>query len=113
MECLCAGKILGRALTVLLADPEYENFISVVLILKGTRFGKIDFINTFLIDFCLLLYISGYSGKTMEECNVMVIEMEKTVTRPPTTTTLLIVRPNYILIFKEKICQVLKNIVLL
>ena len=113
MECLCAEKILGRALMVLLEDPEYENFISVVLILKGTKFGKIDFINTFLMDFCLLLYISGYSGKTMEECNVMVIEMEKTVTRSPTTTTLLIVRPNYILIFKEKIFQVLKNIVLL
>ena len=64
--------ILGRALTVLLEDPEYENFIGVVLILKGTYFGKIIF--TFLMDFCLLLYISGYSGKTMEECNVMVIE---------------------------------------
>ena len=67
--------ILGRALTVLLEDPEYENFIGVVLILKGTYFGKIIF--TFLMDFCLLLYISGYSRKTIEECNVMVIEMEK------------------------------------
>ena len=69
--------ILGRALTVLLEDPEYENFIGVVLILKVTYFGKIDFINTFLMDFCLLLCISGYSGKTVEGCNVMVIEMEK------------------------------------
>ena len=69
--------ILGRALTVLLEDPEYENFIGMVLILKGTYFGKVDFINTFLMNFCLLLYISGYSGKTMEVCNVMVIEMEK------------------------------------
>ena len=69
--------ILGRALTVLLEDPEYENFIGVVLILKGTYFGKIIF--TFLMDFCLLLYISGYSRKTIEECNVMVIEMEKNI----------------------------------
>ena len=49
----------------------------MVLILKGTYCGKIDFINTFLMDFCLLLYISGYSGKTMEEWNVMFKEMEK------------------------------------
>ena len=47
--------ILGRALTVLLEDPEYENFIGVVLVLKGKYFGKVDFINTFLMDFCLLL----------------------------------------------------------
>ena len=67
--------ILGRALTVLLENPEYENFMGMVLILKRTYFGNIDFINTILMDFCLLLYISGYSGKTMEECNVMVIEM--------------------------------------
>ena len=105
--------ILGRALTVLLEDPEYENLIGVVLILKGTYFGKADFINTFLMDFCHLLHIFGYSGKTMEECNVMVIEMEKTVTPSPTTTTLLIVRPNYILTFKKKIYQLLKSIVLL
>ena len=55
--------ILGCALTVLLEDPEYENFIGVVSILRGTYFGKVDFINTFLMDFCLLLYISEYSGK--------------------------------------------------
>ena len=42
-------------LTVLLEDPEYEKFIGMVLILKGTYFGKVDFINTFLMDFCLLL----------------------------------------------------------
>ena len=67
--------ILACALTVLLEYTEYENFISVVSILKGTYFGKVNFINTFLMDFCLLLYISEYSGKIMEECNVMVIEM--------------------------------------
>ena len=105
--------ILGRALTILLEDPEYEKLIGVVLILKGTYFGKVDFINTFLMDFYLLLYISKYSGKTMEECNLMAIEMGKTVTRSPTTTTLLIVMPNYILIFKKNIYQLLKNIVLL
>ena len=32
---------------------------------------------TFLMDFCLLLYISEYAGKTMEDCNVMIIEMGK------------------------------------
>ena len=69
--------ILGCALTVLLEDPEYENFIGVVSILTGTYFGKVDFIYTFLMDFCLLLYISEYSGKTVEECNVMIIEMGK------------------------------------
>ena len=69
--------ILGCALTVLLEDPAYENFIGAVSILKGTYFGKGDFINTFLTDFCLLLYICEYSRKTMEECNVMVIEMFK------------------------------------
>ena len=67
--------ILACALTVLLEYTEYENFIGVVSILKGTYFGKVNFINTFLMDFCLLLYISEYSGKIMEECNVMVIEM--------------------------------------
>ena len=69
--------ILGCALTVLLEDHEYENFIGVVSILKVTYFVKVDFINTFLMDFCLLLYISECSGKTMAECNVMVIEMGK------------------------------------
>ena len=68
---------LGCALTVLLEDPEYENLIGVVSILEGTYFGKVDFINIFLMDFCLLLYVSGYSGKTMEECNVIAIEMTK------------------------------------
>ena len=67
--------ILACALTVLLEYTEYENFIGVVSILKGTYFGKVNFINPFLMDFCLLLYISEYSGKIMEECNVMVIEM--------------------------------------
>ena len=47
--------ILGCALTALLEDPEYGNFIDMVSILKGTYFGKVDFINTFLMDFCLLL----------------------------------------------------------
>ena len=69
--------ILGCALTVLLEDHEYENFIGVVSILKVTYFVKVDFINTFLMDFCLLLYISECSGKTMAECNVVVIEMGK------------------------------------
>ena len=62
---------------VLLGDPEYENFIGVVSILTGTYFGKADFIYTFLMDFCLPLYISEYSGKTMEEIKVMIIEMGK------------------------------------
>ena len=70
MECLCT-------LMVLLGDHEYENFIGVVSILTGTYFGKVVFIYTFLMEFCLLLYISEYSGKTMEECNVMIIEMGK------------------------------------
>ena len=70
--------ILGCALLMVpLEDPKYENFIGVVFILKETYFGKVDFINTFLTDFFLLLYIPEYSGKTMEECNVMVIEMFK------------------------------------
>ena len=70
--------ILGCALLMVpLEDPKYENFIWVVFILKETYFGKVDFINTFLTDFFLLLYIPEYSGKTMEECNVMVIEMFK------------------------------------
>ena len=59
--------VLGCALMVLLGDPEYENFIGVVSILAGTYFGKVDFIYTFLMDFCLLLYIPEYSGKTIEE----------------------------------------------
>ena len=67
--------ILVCALTVLLEHPEYDNFIGVASILKGTYFGKVNFINTFLMDFFVLLYISEYSGKTMEECNVMVIKM--------------------------------------
>ena len=70
--------ILGCALLMVpLEDPKYENFIGVVFILKETYFGKVDFINTFLTDFFLLLYIPEYSGKTMEEWNVMVIEMFK------------------------------------
>ena len=33
--------ILGCALMVLLEDPEYQNFIGVASILKGTSFGKV------------------------------------------------------------------------
>ena len=33
--------ILGCALTVLLEHPEYQNFIGVASILKGTSFGKV------------------------------------------------------------------------
>ena len=33
--------ILGCALTVLLEDPEYQNFIGVASLLKGTYFGKV------------------------------------------------------------------------
>ena len=69
--------ILGCASTVLLEDPEYENFIGVVSILKGTYFEKDDCADTFSLDFSLLLHISEYSGKTMEKYNVMVIEMGK------------------------------------
>ena len=50
--------ILVCALTVLLEHPEYDNFIGVASILKGTFFGKVNFINTFLMDFFFLLYIS-------------------------------------------------------
>ena len=69
--------ILGCASTVLLEDPEYENFVGVVSILKGTYFEKDDCTDTFSLDFSLLLHISEYSGKTMEKYNVMVIEMGK------------------------------------
>lgn len=69
--------ILGCALTVLLEYPEYEKFIGIVLLLKRTYFGKVDFVNTFSIDSRLLLYISGYSGETLEECNLMIIEIWK------------------------------------
>ena len=93
--------ILGCALTVLLEDPEYENFIGVVSILKGTYFGKVDFINTFLMDFCLLLYISEYSGNTMEECNVMFNDYYSDS------------KTELHLNFQKKIYQLLKIIVLL
>ena len=104
--------ILGCALTVLLEDPEYENFIGVVSILKGTYFGKVDFINTFLMDFCLLLYISEYSGKTMEECNVMVIEMEKNSDAVSDNDFFSDSKTQLHLNFQKKICQLLKIIVL-
>ena len=93
--------ILGCALTVLLEDPEYKNFIGVVSILKGTYFGKVDFINTFLMDFCLLLYISEYSGNTMEECNVMFNDYYSDS------------KTELHLNFQKKIYQLLKIIVLL
>ena len=104
--------ILGCALTVLLEDPEYENFIGVVSILRGTYFGKVDFINTFLMDFCLLLYISEYSGKTMEECNVMVIEMEKNSDAVSDNDYFSDSKTQLHLNFQKKICQLLKIIVL-
>ena len=86
--------MLGCALTVILKHPEYENFIGVVSMLRGTYFGKVDFINTFLMDFCLLLYISEYSGKTMEQNGH---GDGKKLAQSLTTTTILIVRPKYIL----------------
>ena len=56
------------------------------------------------MDFCLLLHISGYSGKTIKECNVMVIEMERNNdVVSGSDYPYLIVRPNYILIFKKYI----------
>ena len=71
MECLCAAKIsvnFGMCFNGTIRRPWVWNFIGVAL--KATSFGKVDFINTFLMDFGLLLYISEYSGKTMEECYV-------------------------------------------
>ena len=105
--------ILGCALTVLLEDPEYENFIGVVSILRGTYFGKVDFINTFLMDFCLLLYISEYSGKIMEECNVMVIEMGRNSDAVSDNDYSYDSKTQLHLNFQKKIYQLLKIIVLL
>ena len=104
--------ILGCALTVLLEDPEYEHFIGVVSILKGTYFGKVDFINTFLMDFCLLLYISEYSGKIMEECNVMVIEMGRNSDAVSDNDYSYDSKTQLHLNFQKKIYQLLKIIVL-
>ena len=104
--------ILGCALTVLLKDPEYEHFIGVVSILKGTYFGKVDFINTFLMDFCLLLYISEYSGKIMEECNVMVIEMGRNSDAVSDNDYSYDSKTQLHLNFQKKIYQLLKIIVL-
>ena len=104
--------ILGCALTVLLEDPEYENFIGVVSILRGTYFGKVDFINTFLMDFCLLLYISEYSGKIMEECNVMVIEMGRNSDAVSDNDYSYDSKTQLHLNFQKKIYQLLKIIVL-
>ena len=110
MECLCAAKIsvnFGMCFNGTIRRPWVWNFIGVTL--KATSFGKVDFINTFLMDFGLLLYISEYSGKTMEECYVNNGGVQCNGNRDgknsdvsPTTTTLLIVRPNYILTFKKR-----------
>ena len=115
MECLCGADIsvnFGIALTVLLEDPEYENFIGVVSILKGTYFGKVDFINTFLMDFCLLPYTSEYSGKTMKECNVMIIEMGKNSDAFSDNDYSSDSKTQLHLNFRKKIYQLLKIIVL-
>ena len=61
MKCLCAAKIpvnFGMCFNGTIRRPECENFIGVASILTGTNFGKVDFVYTFLMDFCLLLYIS-------------------------------------------------------
>ena len=106
--------ILECAFTVLLEDLEYEKFIGMVSILKGTYFEKVDFINTFLMDFRLLLYISGYSGKAMEDCNVMVIEMGENSDVVSKNDYSSDSKAQLHLDFqqKKKIYQLLKNIVL-
>ena len=104
--------ILGCALTVLLEDPNYGNLIGVVSILKGTYLGKVDFINTVLMDFCLLQYISEYSRKAMEECNVMVIEMEKNSDAVCNNDYSSDSKTQLHLNFQKKIYQLLKIIVL-
>ena len=101
--------ILGCALMIPLGDPECENFIGVVSILTGTYFGKVDFVYTFLMDFCLLLYISEYSGKTMEECNAMIIEMGKNSDSVSDNDYSSDSKTQLHLNFQKKIYQLLKN----
>ena len=81
-------------------------------ILKGTYFGKFNFINTFLMDFCLLLCISEYSVKTMEECNVMVIEMGRNSDAVSESNYSSDNKTQWHLNFQKKMHQLLKIIVL-
>ena len=92
-----------------IGDPECENFIGVVSILTGTYFGKVDFGYTFLMDFCLLLYSSEYSGETMEECNAMIIEMGKSSDSVFNNDYSSDSKTQLHLNFQKKIYQLLKN----
>ena len=39
-----------------------------------------DFITAYPADFCVLVYVSSNSGKTIDECNVMIQSMSSKIT---------------------------------
>ena len=49
------------------------------LCIKGTHIHLIEFITVYLTDFCILVYVSSNSGKTIDECNAMIQSMNSKI----------------------------------
>ena len=72
-------RCLTCVLSLILTDEHNEKTIQVSSI-KGTHIHLIDFITVYLTDFCVLLYVSSNSGKTIDECNAMVQILNSKIT---------------------------------
>ena len=72
-------RCLTCALSVILTDEHNKKAIHVSSI-KGTHVHLIDFITVYLTDFCVLVYVSSNSGKTIDECNAMTQSMNSKIT---------------------------------
>ena len=66
-------------LSVILTGEHNKKTIQVSSI-KGTHVYLIDFIAVYLTDFCVLVYVSSNSGKTIDECNAMIQSMNSKIT---------------------------------
>ena len=72
-------RCLTCVLCVILTDEHNKKTIQVSSI-KGTHIHLIDFITVYLTDFCVLVYISSNSGKTIDECSAMIQSMNSKIT---------------------------------
>ena len=76
-------KMFHRCLTYVLSvklTGEHDKKTIQVSSIKGTHIHLIDFITVYLTDFCVLLYVSSNSGKTIDECNAMIQSMNSKIT---------------------------------
>ena len=72
-------RCLTCVLSLILTDEHNKTTIQVSSI-KGTHIHLMDFITVYLTDFSVLLDVSSNSGKTIDEYNAMIQNMNSKIT---------------------------------